>query len=66
MKKCDKHHGDIEYDEKIYLECPLCKKSEQADEAQQLLTTFEWKDSLEVFTSQVDELDSNLEEITRS
>lgn len=25
MKKCDKHHGDIEYDEKIYLECPMCK-----------------------------------------
>ena len=28
MKKCDKHHGDIAYDETIYLECPLCKASD--------------------------------------
>ena len=25
MKKCEEHHGEIQYDERIYLECPLCK-----------------------------------------
>lgn len=28
MKRCDKHHGDIEYDEMIYLECPLCRTAD--------------------------------------
>lgn len=31
MKKCDKHHGEIAYDETIYLECPLCKVSDYDD-----------------------------------
>ena len=25
MKKCDKHHGEIQYDEIIYTDCPMCK-----------------------------------------
>ena len=25
MKTCDKHHGQIQYDGVIYLECPLCR-----------------------------------------
>ena len=24
-KTCDKHHGQIQYDGMIYLECPLCE-----------------------------------------
>ena len=35
MKKCEEHHGDIEYDEKIYLECPVCKASAKVIELQE-------------------------------
>lgn len=28
MKTCDKHHGEIQYDGMIYLECPLCKMTD--------------------------------------
>jgi hypothetical protein len=39
MKKCDKHHGDIEYDNKLYRECPLCYGQQQLKKAIDLLHT---------------------------
>jgi uncharacterized Zn finger protein (UPF0148 family) len=34
MKICDKHHGEIQYDGNVYLDCPLCEMKKKVEEAQ--------------------------------
>jgi Ca2+-binding EF-hand superfamily protein len=29
MKTCKNHNGDIQYDEVVYIDCPLCKVKER-------------------------------------
>ena len=53
MKKCDKHHGDITYDEVIYLECPLCKMNDYDEVMEDNVDLNNFNDDLKLITDRV-------------
>jgi uncharacterized protein (DUF3084 family) len=58
MQKCDNHAGKIEYDEVVYLDCPLCKTKAELEELEGI------SDTLEDVEKELKSVEEELEKVT--
>ena len=67
MKKCDKHHGEIQYDEVIYTDCPMCVMSDYDEIVEDNTDLGNHREDLKIVVegayNKLDELIKDIEEL---